>query len=292
MISGALDVLARQKLQRMRATVENLTEIMVALLYLSREPLTSHQDDPLEVDRLLPALVKDHEHLLDGKPVQFSVQVHQTLTLYVPEAMLRIAVGNLLRNAAENTYDGTIAVRLKEGVLSVTDSGEGFDTEQAVAAAKPDQGRQRERPGAVSGATYLRTLSVDTDAEVDADTGHPGSTGLPVTALIGLGKNLNAAAAPLPLHCLHRARPTPIKNPCHCTGKGYFHNGARRLAAFHPVDDHRQQQNRAANHVLIKRIDVLQVHCVFDDCQNQYASNDVTNHADPATQRHPAQHTG
>ncbi|KAA8711341.1 HAMP domain-containing histidine kinase [Pseudomonas cannabina] len=138
-ISGALDVLARQKLppcakpplQRMRATVENLTEIMVALLYLSREPLTSHQDDPLEVDRLLPALVKDHEHLLDGKPVQFSVQVHQSLTLYVPEAMLRIAVGNLLRNAAENTYDGTIAVRLKEGVLSVTDSGEGFDTEQA-----------------------------------------------------------------------------------------------------------------------------------------------------------------
>ena len=81
--------------------------------------------------RLLPGLVKDHEHLLDGKPVKFSVQIHQTLTLHVPEAMLRIAVGNLLRNAADNTYDGTIAVRLKDHVLSVTDSGEGFDTEQA-----------------------------------------------------------------------------------------------------------------------------------------------------------------
>ncbi|MCF5386210.1 sensor histidine kinase, partial [Pseudomonas syringae] len=138
-ISGALDILARQKLppraapplQRMRATVENLTEIMVALLYLSREPLTSNRDDPIELDRLLPGLVKDHEHLLDGKPVKFSVQIHQTLTLHVPEAMLRIAVGNLLRNAADNTYDGTIAVRLKDDVLSVTDSGEGFDTEQA-----------------------------------------------------------------------------------------------------------------------------------------------------------------
>ncbi|POR72599.1 sensor histidine kinase [Pseudomonas syringae] len=138
-ISGALDILARQKLppraapplQRMRATVENLTEIMVALLYLSREPLTSNRDDPIELDRLLPGLVKDHEHLLDGKPVKFSVQIHQTLTLHVPEAMLRIAVGNLLRNAADNTYDGTVAVRLKDDVLSVTDSGEGFDTEQA-----------------------------------------------------------------------------------------------------------------------------------------------------------------
>ncbi|EGH94501.1 MULTISPECIES: sensor histidine kinase [Pseudomonas syringae group] len=139
-ISGALDVLARQTLpacaappiQRMRATVDNLTEIMVALLYLSREPVASSPDDPVELDRLLPGLIKDHQHLLDGKPVQFSVHIHQTLSLRVPEAMLRIAIGNLLRNAAENTYDGTIAVRLKEGVLSVTDSGEGFDTAQAA----------------------------------------------------------------------------------------------------------------------------------------------------------------
>ncbi|KKY58433.1 sensor histidine kinase [Pseudomonas ficuserectae] len=138
-ISGALDVLARQALpacaappiQRMRATVDNLTEIMVALLYLSREPMSSAPDDPVELDRLLPGLVKDHQHLLDGKPVQFSVHIHQTLCLQVPEAMLRIAIGNLLRNAAENTYDGTITVRLKDGVLSVTDSGEGFDTAQA-----------------------------------------------------------------------------------------------------------------------------------------------------------------
>ncbi|POD80808.1 two-component sensor histidine kinase [Pseudomonas syringae group genomosp. 3] len=139
-ISGALDVLARQTLpacaappiQRMRATVDNLTEIMVALLYLSREPVASSPDDPVELDRLLPGLVKDHQHLLDGKPVQFSMHIHQTLSLRVPEAMLRIAIGNLLRNAAENTYDGTIAVQLKEGVLSVTDSGEGFDTAQAA----------------------------------------------------------------------------------------------------------------------------------------------------------------
>ncbi|EGH16365.1 sensor histidine kinase [Pseudomonas savastanoi pv. glycinea str. race 4] len=138
-ISGAPDVLARQALpacaappiQRMRATVDNLTEIMVALLYLSREPMSSAPDDPVELDRRLPGLVKDHQHLLDGKPVQFSVHIHQTLCLQVPEAMLRIAIGNLLRNAAENTYDGTITVRLKDGVLSVTDSGEGFDTAQA-----------------------------------------------------------------------------------------------------------------------------------------------------------------
>lgn len=138
-ISGALDVLDRQALpasatpplQRMRATVENLTEIMVALLFLSREPKVARADDPIELDRLLPELVRDHEHLLDGKPVRFAIHIHETLTLLAPEAMLRIAIGNLLRNAAENTYDGTIAVRLKNGTVSVTDSGEGFDTAEA-----------------------------------------------------------------------------------------------------------------------------------------------------------------
>lgn len=138
-ISGALDVLNRQALpasatpplQRMRATVENLTEIMVALLFLSREPKVARADDPIELDRLLPELIRDHEHLLDGKPVRFAIHIHETLTLLAPEAMLRIAIGNLLRNAAENTYDGTIAVRLKNGTVSVTDSGEGFDTAEA-----------------------------------------------------------------------------------------------------------------------------------------------------------------
>ncbi|MEE4695201.1 HAMP domain-containing sensor histidine kinase [Pseudomonas alliivorans] len=138
-ISGALDVLGRQALpasatpplQRMRATVENLTEIMVALLFLSREPKVARADDPIELDRLLPELIRDHEHLLDGKPVRFAIHIHETLTLLAPEAMLRIAIGNLLRNAAENTYDGTIAVRLKNGTVSVTDSGEGFDTAEA-----------------------------------------------------------------------------------------------------------------------------------------------------------------
>ena len=49
------------------------------------------------------------------------------------EAIVRIVVGNLLRNAAENSYQGAIRVKLMEGRLSIQDSGAGFDT---VAAAR------------------------------------------------------------------------------------------------------------------------------------------------------------
>lgn len=139
-IAGAVDVLrlhglppaAEAPLARIAATVDNLTEIMAALLFLSREDGKA----PVEttrLDSLVMALVDDHQHLLEGKRAHFVVEALEPLTVNSPEAIARIVVGNLLRNAAENSYQGAIRVRLAEGRLSIQDSGEGFDT---VAAAR------------------------------------------------------------------------------------------------------------------------------------------------------------
>ena len=139
-IAGAVDVLrlhelppaAGAPLARIESTVENLTEIMAALLFLSREDGKA----PLEttrLDSLVMTLIDDHQHLLDGKNAHFVVDALEPLTVNSPEAIVRIVVGNLLRNAAENSYQGSIQVRLAGGRLSIQDSGEGFDT---VAAAR------------------------------------------------------------------------------------------------------------------------------------------------------------
>ena len=50
-------------------------------------------------------------------------------------------------------------------------------------------------------------------------------------------------------------------------------------AAFQPVDDHRQQQDRAADHILVEGIDIFQVHRVFDDRQYQHTRDHMANHA-------------
>lgn len=139
-IAGAVDVLklhqlppaADAPLARIASTTDNLTEIMAALLFLSREDGKA----PVEttrLDSLVMALIDDHQHLLDGKSAQFVVEALEPLTVNSPEAIARIVVGNLLRNAAENSYQGAIRVKLTEGRLSIQDSGEGFDT---VAAAR------------------------------------------------------------------------------------------------------------------------------------------------------------
>jgi signal transduction histidine kinase len=135
-IAGAVDVLTQQPLpptamaplQRIRATTDNLTEIMAALLYLSREPDGPALTESTKVDALLEVLVEDHRHLLQGKLVDYVLDEVEPKWVQAPEAMVRIVIGNLLRNAAENSHEGAIVVTLQAGRLTVRDCGVGFDT--------------------------------------------------------------------------------------------------------------------------------------------------------------------
>lgn len=143
-IGGAADVLralpdlpasAERPLRRIEETAEQLHQIMAALLYLAREqPPPESAQESCDLQRLLPELVADHEHLLQYKPVAFRLSPSPPLVLPVPEVMLRIAIGNLLRNAAENTDAGRIDVALEDGALRITDTGTGFDPERATQA--------------------------------------------------------------------------------------------------------------------------------------------------------------
>jgi signal transduction histidine kinase len=118
---------------RIEHAVEDLSETMVALLYLAREP--SHQTGTPEITALhdlLPRLLADHEHLLGDKPARLGTGVIGSTFISAPEAMVRIAVSNLIRNAVENTEDGEVELSLEDFVISVTDSGSGFNPVEAA----------------------------------------------------------------------------------------------------------------------------------------------------------------
>lgn len=140
-IAGAADVLrqlalpdsSRPALGRIEHAVQDLSETMVALLYLAREAKPGAQ--PAEVTvlhDLLPRLARDHEYLLLDKPAQLSTGELESTFVAAPEAMLRIAVSNLLRNAIENTDAGQVQLTLAGGIVAVTDSGSGFNPVEAA----------------------------------------------------------------------------------------------------------------------------------------------------------------
>lgn len=140
-ISGAVDVLkqislpdaSKPALTRIENAVEDLSETMVALLYLAREPNTATESAEVTVlHELLPRLIQDHQHLLNSKSAQLKLGNIESTFITAPEAMVRIAVSNLMRNAIENTDAGFIELTLTKGIISVTDSGSGFNPVEAA----------------------------------------------------------------------------------------------------------------------------------------------------------------
>lgn len=140
-ISGAVDVLkqlclpdsSKPALNRIEHAVEDLSETMVALLYLARE--ANPGSDPVDVTvlhELLLRLIADHEHLLRNKSALLKTGEIEPTFIAAPEAMVRIAVSNLVRNAIESTEAGFIELTLSKGVISVADSGSGFNPVEAA----------------------------------------------------------------------------------------------------------------------------------------------------------------
>jgi signal transduction histidine kinase len=140
-ISGAVDVLKQIELpdtsipalNRIEHAVEDLSETMVALLYLARE--ANQAAEPVDVTllhELLPRLIQDHAHLLGSKSADMKAEVIEPTYIAAPEAMVRIAVSNLIRNAIENTDAGLIELTLTKGIISVADSGCGFNPVEAA----------------------------------------------------------------------------------------------------------------------------------------------------------------
>lgn len=139
-ISGAVDVLKQQlpqhslpALQRIELAVNDLSETMVSLLYLARESDRNLQaEDVIALHDILPRLLNDHRYLLSNKSLELNITTLQQTYIAVPEAIVRIAVSNLIRNAIENTERGTITLALDQGVITVKDSGKGFDPVEAA----------------------------------------------------------------------------------------------------------------------------------------------------------------
>lgn len=162
-IAGAADVLHQQQLpertqrplRRITEAVATLTQIMEALLYLSREAGQEQGKHFTVLQALLPDLLRDHAYLLAGKPVRYVLGKMEHLIVGAPESMVRIAAGNLLRNAAEHTHEGQIEVSLAHEVLCIHDSGDGFDP--AAAAQRYTQSLRCDdtRPGSSGLGLFL-----------------------------------------------------------------------------------------------------------------------------------------
>lgn len=126
---------ARVQVQRIQRSARGVEQLIKMLLVLARDPARlSRNNDRIELDQLLLEIADDHRHLCGDKALELLVLPVSACEVLAPVGIVQAVVGNLLRNAIENSDSGQISVRLEPGALVVIeDPGHGMSPEQISA---------------------------------------------------------------------------------------------------------------------------------------------------------------
>ena len=131
---GASEVLASQLedngylgefANRISTTAKETSEIISALLLLSRAP--EQLDTPqTSINTIAMSEVSRLQYLLRHKPVTCKVVADKEYVAYVRPELLKMALGNLIKNAFQYTDDGEVIVTIDAEKITVTDTGLGI----------------------------------------------------------------------------------------------------------------------------------------------------------------------
>lgn len=133
-IMGASEVLASQLedngylgefANRISTTAKETSEIISALLLLSRAP--EQLDTPqTSINTIAMSEVSRLQYLLRHKPVTCKVVADKEYVAYVRPELLKMALGNLIKNAFQYTDNGEVIVAIDAEKITVTDTGLGI----------------------------------------------------------------------------------------------------------------------------------------------------------------------
>jgi signal transduction histidine kinase len=110
-------------------------QLISLLLVLAKDPSRlTRNADLVALQDLIPEVVADHQHLTEGRDLELVVAPMTECVIHAPLAIVQAAIGNLLRNAVENSDRGRIEVGLEPGAtVVIRDPGHGMSPEEISA---------------------------------------------------------------------------------------------------------------------------------------------------------------
>lgn len=124
-----IDARARTRLQRIQRAEQQCTDLIGALLLLSR---SERAQGACDVTKVAQQQLESHRAQLGGKPVELRLEGEDWVVLDVPDSALAVALGNLIGNAVKYTPSGEVVVRVGRTAVEVIDSGPGLSEADAA----------------------------------------------------------------------------------------------------------------------------------------------------------------
>ena len=123
---------ARNQVARAHRTAREVEELVSLLLVLAKEPRRlARMSDRVALDEVIPGIVDNHRYLSRDKALTIATGPLPRCEIVAPLTIVQAAIGNLLRNAIENSDRGEIRVSLSpDAVVTIEDPGHGMTPEE------------------------------------------------------------------------------------------------------------------------------------------------------------------
>lgn len=168
-ISGATELLlaqpdlpekARERLLRIARASRQCTDITAALLHLVRaERGTADGSQAQDVGSVVCQVVDNYRPLIDERELTLDVEEDAQITVIAPEAVLAVAIGNLLGNAVRYTRQGRVDVVVESGRVIILDTGPGIaESDIAKVTERHFRGRDADGKGSGLGLSIVKRL--------------------------------------------------------------------------------------------------------------------------------------
>ena len=108
------------RIDRASLTMKHLTE---TLLWLNHEPDTPLESEVVDLPELIRELAAEMTYLLAGKPVTTEIST-EPFSCAVPRVPARIVLGNLIRNAYQHCWEGTVVIEQQGNRVMISNPAE------------------------------------------------------------------------------------------------------------------------------------------------------------------------
>lgn len=105
-LSPEMDGNILDRIDRASLTMKQMTD---TLLWLNKDETRPPDKVPLRLDTVVGDIIDPLQYLLQGKKVDLNLSL-EPVTLSLPEAAVRIVIGNLVRNAFQHTQQGEVDI--------------------------------------------------------------------------------------------------------------------------------------------------------------------------------------
>lgn len=156
----ALPANARRQIERAHRSSGDVEQLISLLLVLARSPeRLAAISGEIALDQLIPEIVQDHLHLTEGRQLQIEIAPLPPVRIQAPPGVVQAAIGNLLRNAIENSDRGVIHIQLDaDATVLIADPGHGMSPEE-ISRLHSQLARGGGREGGGIGLDLLARLS-------------------------------------------------------------------------------------------------------------------------------------